>query len=847
MSSEIKRRPVTSKPFHQHHHDTKQGHPHCFPMSPTLGINVPEENGNCVLCFEPLGWVAKGECGHAEVCWLCALRLRWIIGDLSCPLCKVVLNEIDIRAVGVEDKKSLIDVSVIPENLEISTPPGLPPRRLGKGARAGNEAHFPIKSSSPPWTIRSVRFGDSRVFAAAESLVSYGCVYCSPADAVNFKFSSLSDLQTHLLRDHDRVYCSICLTGRRSFLCEQYLFTSSDLERHKRNGDSHLEPPIDAHPVCEFCKGQRFFGEDELRDHLRKNHFLCGVCEWLGWRGEWYSSYNSLNAHYQEAHYPCPEHECIENRFVVFPDEEGLRLHRLDVHVDVRGLSKSERRSAMTLSLQGGSVGSSSGGVVTGSRKKTRNPAEGRVENRGIHFRGAKTGVSNANDSGELERRYPDVSGVSYRSDIHSKLPISRLREPTKRVSSAPPPDLIIEPKQRVVSTAAIKPNKMLTSCLSRLTPELLNSGTESSASYRSDNKALREKLCLSIGLENEQSLQATARGYKSGRIPASELLDVCNDFFSETKGGANLLTELIRLAPTNTKQNELLSAINLNLGKGNDLMIPSRPAIDLSFEDLTELGVLRSQGRLSFLAAVVLLFIQAERPSNQPQIRSLRNLLSSQDAVQLETLSEIASHLNTIERNLSLQNVDGLIALRPLFHRVMHIPEDRVAQVRPLTMLGWKSFVKSGMKIVAKFSNTESIWVAEYLRLALDRLKGLGAISAGRLEFPDLPKSAFIIPGVTTAVAPRVNLNSNEHFPSISNSQVSGRLGGSNLSSSWRSVQNVSRLDPVNAEIDFPSLAEVFPGRVPSAQILVPQETVQTSSKKKKNVILSTAVRRNR
>lgn len=42
----------------------------------------------CVVCAEPLEWVAIGACGHREVCALCVVRLRFVLKDLCCCFCK---------------------------------------------------------------------------------------------------------------------------------------------------------------------------------------------------------------------------------------------------------------------------------------------------------------------------------------------------------------------------------------------------------------------------------------------------------------------------------------------------------------------------------------------------------------------------------------------------------------------------------------------------------------------------------------------------------------------------------------------------------------------------------------
>ncbi|KAF4751928.1 hypothetical protein FOZ62_007840, partial [Perkinsus olseni] len=59
------------------------------PVKPNTIDKIDEE---CSLCMEKLIYVAVGQCGHHNVCWLCALRLRWLLNDRACPMCKEELN-----------------------------------------------------------------------------------------------------------------------------------------------------------------------------------------------------------------------------------------------------------------------------------------------------------------------------------------------------------------------------------------------------------------------------------------------------------------------------------------------------------------------------------------------------------------------------------------------------------------------------------------------------------------------------------------------------------------------------------------------------------------------------------
>jgi len=49
---------------------------------------------NCLLCSNPIIFVALGQCGHILVCAKCSLRIRLLMDDNNCTLCKQELSEI---------------------------------------------------------------------------------------------------------------------------------------------------------------------------------------------------------------------------------------------------------------------------------------------------------------------------------------------------------------------------------------------------------------------------------------------------------------------------------------------------------------------------------------------------------------------------------------------------------------------------------------------------------------------------------------------------------------------------------------------------------------------------------
>ena len=45
----------------------------------------------CVVCAEPLDWVAYGACGHKDACSKCVTRLRFVLKDDRCVICQQAL------------------------------------------------------------------------------------------------------------------------------------------------------------------------------------------------------------------------------------------------------------------------------------------------------------------------------------------------------------------------------------------------------------------------------------------------------------------------------------------------------------------------------------------------------------------------------------------------------------------------------------------------------------------------------------------------------------------------------------------------------------------------------------
>ena len=54
------------------------------------------ESDSCILCYNSIEFFSLGCCDHKNTCHKCALRLRLIMKDEKCSICKTDLDEVVI-------------------------------------------------------------------------------------------------------------------------------------------------------------------------------------------------------------------------------------------------------------------------------------------------------------------------------------------------------------------------------------------------------------------------------------------------------------------------------------------------------------------------------------------------------------------------------------------------------------------------------------------------------------------------------------------------------------------------------------------------------------------------------
>ncbi|PRW56692.1 LIM domain and RING finger isoform A [Chlorella sorokiniana] len=284
----------------------------------------------CIVCAEPLAFTAFAPCGHKDACSKCVSRLRSVLKDQRCVYCQVPSDSVFVtRFMGGYTE------NVPPDEFD-----ALPGR-----AKRGELRYLESAQAY---------FDDQSHFDEISRMCSYTHprVWQDNPDAPHKVFASLPALKSYLAKQHKLQFCDICLEGRKVFISEQQVYTGRELERHMKGGD--VEGPMAAagfkgHPDCRFCR-KRFYGENELFQHMHSAHEQCFLCK----RGNphkyvYYRDYADLENHFQHEHYLCPHPACLEKKFIVFPSEQELKTHTAREHGET--LSKLEKKAALTLQM----------------------------------------------------------------------------------------------------------------------------------------------------------------------------------------------------------------------------------------------------------------------------------------------------------------------------------------------------------------------------------------------------------------------------------------------------------------------------------------------------------------
>ncbi|TYZ61700.1 hypothetical protein PybrP1_005712 [[Pythium] brassicae (nom. inval.)] len=251
----------------------------------------------CLLCADPIKFYAVGECNHTGMCSKCFMRMRLILHDKACPMCKTALDRVVVsRELRAFDSFPFWGDALGPDAVLDE-----PSEMIFVDCRAHYEA------------LRALREFKCRVKKCKE------------------KKPTLAALKEHLRRDHGAEFCELCLQHQHFFVQEQQVFTKASVKAHNvgRNRSAGAKSSgKDFHPMCQFCR-KRFYGSGELFEHLERDHFKCHICKI---EHEYYRNYISLETHFRRDHHLCEDPGCLSNRYVVFPNDIEYHAHMSSVH-----------------------------------------------------------------------------------------------------------------------------------------------------------------------------------------------------------------------------------------------------------------------------------------------------------------------------------------------------------------------------------------------------------------------------------------------------------------------------------------------------------------------------------
>ncbi|XP_037073767.1 E3 ubiquitin-protein ligase ZNF598-like [Pollicipes pollicipes] len=259
----------------------------------------------CIVCFKNITIRCIMDCEHT-ICYECSTRLRVLCEKLECPICR---QETTI-AVFSRDKGSF--------------------RSLFMRALYNEDKY-------------KLALEDEAVRRAFAGLLAHNCPVCPQRRG----FGTFKQLSDHVLREHQLMYCDLCVGHLKIFTSERKLYNRERLALHRRKGDpdnsSHR-----GHPLCKYCE-KRYVGGQNWFLHLRRDHFYCHLCEADG-EQIFYDDYSHLADHFREEHFLCEQGECLEKKFIVFRTNIDLQAHRATAHSDNK--SRAQQRQDRVLTLE---------------------------------------------------------------------------------------------------------------------------------------------------------------------------------------------------------------------------------------------------------------------------------------------------------------------------------------------------------------------------------------------------------------------------------------------------------------------------------------------------------------
>ncbi|KAG7629409.1 putative transcription factor interactor and regulator C2H2 family [Arabidopsis thaliana] len=294
---------------------------------------------SCAVCADNLEWVAYGSCGHREVCSTCVVRLRFVLDDPRCCICKTESPIVFVTKALGDYTRTINDFSTFP-----SAP------------REGRVGAFWYHEDTQAF------FDDLDQYRMIKAMCRLSCGVCDKTEDKpreggprhhRQRIKSVEQLKGHLYHKHKLHMCGLCLEGRKIFICEQKLYTRAQLNQHIQTGDSEVDGSeserggFAGHPMCEFCRNP-FYGDNELYTHMSTEHYTCHLCQRSQpGQYEYYKNYDDLEIHFRRDHFLCEDDSCLAKKFTVFQNESELKRHNAIEHGGK--MSRSQRSAALQI------------------------------------------------------------------------------------------------------------------------------------------------------------------------------------------------------------------------------------------------------------------------------------------------------------------------------------------------------------------------------------------------------------------------------------------------------------------------------------------------------------------
>eukprot|EP00127_Corallochytrium_limacisporum_P001916 Clim_evm71s88 gene=Clim_evmTU71s88 len=312
-----------------------------------VGVGSP-----CVVCGEEMQYFCIGVCNHRVVCHNCSLRLRGLLENKSCPQCRTDCPEVAYTSQWDVIKDFDTDF--------------------------GNSK---LKNSYFHDSRLGIWYQNKSLRNECEANFDFVCTKCQESNNAVI-CSTLQDLKKHLNREHELFLCDLCVGHIKIFPCEYRYYSKQDLTRHRKKGDPD-DASMKGHSFCKFCS-RYYFDNDDLFDHLRKQHESCHLCRRNGVMNQYYKNYADLENHFDSDHFLCKERDCLEKKFVVFDSEIDFKAHQAQEHG--RAMDRAAKKQAVKLDVQFNYGGGSSGSA------SPRNERSNRRQGGGDRSRGVRAG-----------------------------------------------------------------------------------------------------------------------------------------------------------------------------------------------------------------------------------------------------------------------------------------------------------------------------------------------------------------------------------------------------------------------------------------------------------------------